>query len=336
MAVDQGKAVEIGDGLWLLDLRFLGEPNVVAAYLIAGNGELALIETGPSSTLPALRAGIRAAGFEPEELTAILVTHIHLDHAGAAGVLVRECPEATVYVHPIGAPHMIDPSKLLASATRIYGDQMDRLWGEVLPIPAERIVAARGRRAGLGRRPGADAALHARPRQPPRRLLGRGERHRLYGRRRRHPDAGHELRLPADPAARSGPGGLGGQRPATPGARSPPPLSDPLRPLRRRRAPPRRPDPGARRLRRPGPHRPPARRRPDRADPTPPRPDGRTSRPRPRGHRASVGAGHPLVHGRVGPDPLPDEARRGARSLTLCHETKGRLGTGETRPRRVD
>jgi glyoxylase-like metal-dependent hydrolase (beta-lactamase superfamily II) len=141
MADDHGTAVAIGDGLWLLDLRFLGEPNVVAAYLMAGNGELALIETGPSSTLPALRAGLRAAGFGPEELTAILVTHIHLDHAGAAGVLLRECPKATVYVHPIGAPHMVDPSKLLASATRIYGDQMDRLWGEVLPIPTERLVS---------------------------------------------------------------------------------------------------------------------------------------------------------------------------------------------------
>jgi glyoxylase-like metal-dependent hydrolase (beta-lactamase superfamily II) len=141
MAVEQGTAVAIGEGLWLLDLHFLDVPNVVAAYLMAGNGELALIETGPSSTLPALRAGIRAAGFAPEELTALLVTHIHLDHAGAAGVLVGECPRATVYVHPIGAPHMVDPSRLLSSATRIYGDEMDRLWGEVRPIPAERIVA---------------------------------------------------------------------------------------------------------------------------------------------------------------------------------------------------
>jgi glyoxylase-like metal-dependent hydrolase (beta-lactamase superfamily II) len=141
MAAEQVNVVEIGDRLWLLDLRFLGEPNVVAAYLMAGNDELALIETGPSSTLPALRAGIRSAGFAPADLTALLVTHIHLDHAGASGVLIREAPRATVYVHPVGAPHLVDPSRLLASATRIYQDQMETLWGEVLPIPAERVVA---------------------------------------------------------------------------------------------------------------------------------------------------------------------------------------------------
>ena len=134
-------ATPIGERLWLLDLRFMGEPGVVAAYLLAGNDELALIETGPSSTLPTLRAGIRAAGFEPADLTALLVTHIHLDHSGAAGVLARECPRATVYVHPIGAPHLADPAKLLASATRIYGGRMDELWGEVAPVPAERIVS---------------------------------------------------------------------------------------------------------------------------------------------------------------------------------------------------
>ena len=140
MAAQSGAATAIGDGLWLIDLEFLGEPGVVAAYLLAGSEGLALIETGPSTTLPTLQAGIRAVGFDPAELAAILVTHIHLDHAGAAGPLLRECPRATVYVHPIGAPHMVDPAKLLASATRIYGDRMDELWGEVAPIPADRIV----------------------------------------------------------------------------------------------------------------------------------------------------------------------------------------------------
>jgi glyoxylase-like metal-dependent hydrolase (beta-lactamase superfamily II) len=86
-----------------------------------------------------LVAGIRAAGFEPADLRQICVTHIHLDHSGGAGVLLRQAPEAIVRVHPIGAPHLIDPARLLASAARLYGDRMDALWGEVAPIPAERI-----------------------------------------------------------------------------------------------------------------------------------------------------------------------------------------------------
>jgi glyoxylase-like metal-dependent hydrolase (beta-lactamase superfamily II) len=101
--------------------------------------ELALIETGPSSTLPNLVAAIRRAGFDPAWISKALVTHIHLDHAGAAGPLARENPNLTVYVHPFGAPHMIDPAKLLASATRIYGDKMDELWGEVAPVPERQV-----------------------------------------------------------------------------------------------------------------------------------------------------------------------------------------------------
>ena len=137
-----GTAADLGDGLWLIDLGFQARPGVVAAYLLAGGDELALIETGPTSTLPALLAGVRAAGFNPADITSLLLTHIHLDHAGAAGVLVRDLlPRATVYVHPIGAPHLVEPAKLLASATRIYGDRMDMLWGEVAPLPAERVLS---------------------------------------------------------------------------------------------------------------------------------------------------------------------------------------------------
>ncbi|MEA2524053.1 MAG: hypothetical protein QOF73_1280 [Thermomicrobiales bacterium] len=131
---------QVDDGVWQIDLGFQGRRGVVAAYLLAGDGDLALIETGPSSTLPTLLAGIRAAGFAPEQLTHLLVTHIHLDHAGAAGPLTRDLPSARVFVHPFGAPHLVDPAKLLASATRIYGDKMDPLWGEVAPIPSEQIV----------------------------------------------------------------------------------------------------------------------------------------------------------------------------------------------------
>ncbi|HEV2108962.1 MAG TPA: MBL fold metallo-hydrolase, partial [Thermomicrobiales bacterium] len=129
------------DGLWQIDLNFQGLPGVIAAYLLAGGGELALIETGPSSTLPALIEGIATAGFASADLTTVLVTHIHLDHSGAAGLLARQAPRARIYVHPVGAPHLVDPSRLLASATRIYGDRMDELWGEVAPLPAERVIA---------------------------------------------------------------------------------------------------------------------------------------------------------------------------------------------------
>ena len=136
-----GVAVRLDEGLWQIDLGFQGTPEVIAAYLLAGNGELALIETGPSSTLGALRAGIGAAGFAVADLTAILVTHIHLDHSGAAGVLLDEAPGARVFVHPVGAPHLIDPARLVNSAGRIYGEKMESLWGEVRGIAQERVVA---------------------------------------------------------------------------------------------------------------------------------------------------------------------------------------------------
>jgi glyoxylase-like metal-dependent hydrolase (beta-lactamase superfamily II) len=130
---------EIGNGLWQIDLGFQDRAGVIAAYLMAGDCELALIETGPSSCLANLRAGIARTGHDISELTHALVTHIHLDHAGAAGPLARDNSNLHVYVHPFGAPHMIDPSKLVASATRIYGDQMEPLWGEFAPIAEERV-----------------------------------------------------------------------------------------------------------------------------------------------------------------------------------------------------
>ena len=138
---------------WCLDLHFQGRPNAVAAYLVADGDALVLIETGPGSTLGALEAGVRAAGFTLEQLTGVVVTHIHLDHAGGAGAVLARAPRAQFYVHPRGARHMIDPSKLVASATRIYGDDMDRLWGAFEPVPAERVtVLADGDVVRCGRR----------------------------------------------------------------------------------------------------------------------------------------------------------------------------------------
>ena len=127
----------------LLDLRWLGEPGVIASYLLADGHDLSVIETGPTTCLPALLDGIRRAGYDPAGVTKLIVTHIHLDHAGAVGSLLAHMPQAQVYVHEVGAPHLLNPDKLLASALRIYGADMDRLWGPFLPVPAERLVALR-------------------------------------------------------------------------------------------------------------------------------------------------------------------------------------------------
>jgi glyoxylase-like metal-dependent hydrolase (beta-lactamase superfamily II) len=114
--------------------------ETLAAYLVYDGEHAALIETGPASTMDTLLNGVQAAGVPLEALRQILVTHIHLDHSGGAGVLSRRLPWTRVYVHPVGAPHLADPSKLLASASRLYGDQMESLWGTIMPIASEQLV----------------------------------------------------------------------------------------------------------------------------------------------------------------------------------------------------
>jgi glyoxylase-like metal-dependent hydrolase (beta-lactamase superfamily II) len=131
----------LGPGAWCLDLAFQGYAGAVAAFLLADGDDLVLVETGPGSTLPALEAGVQQAGFALDQLTAVAVTHVHLDHAGAAGAVLARAPRARLYVHPRGAPHLVDPSRLVASAARIYGEHMDRLWGAFEPAPADRVVA---------------------------------------------------------------------------------------------------------------------------------------------------------------------------------------------------
>ena len=126
--------------VWLLDTLFQGEPGVIASYLLTGADGLALVDVGSAATLDQLLAAIRATGHQPEDIKHILLTHIHLDHAGATGALLPYMPQARVYVHHIGAPHLINPEKLIVSASRIYGDKMQTLWGEMLPVPEERIT----------------------------------------------------------------------------------------------------------------------------------------------------------------------------------------------------
>lgn len=125
------------DRIHTLDLRFQGLPQTIAAYLIPYDDGGVLVETGPGSTTDALTAGLAEYDLTPSDITDVLLTHIHLDHAGAAGWMARH--GATIHVHPVGAPHLADPDALLTSAARIYGDEMDRLWGDVLPVPRERM-----------------------------------------------------------------------------------------------------------------------------------------------------------------------------------------------------
>ncbi len=123
-----------------LDLNFLGKPHAIASYLIRHSSGVILIESGPGSTQEALTAALAAHGLAVSDVTHVLLTHIHLDHAGAAGWLAQQ--GAQIYVHPVGAPHMLHPEKLLASAARIYGDRMDELWGQFLPVPEGRLHIA--------------------------------------------------------------------------------------------------------------------------------------------------------------------------------------------------
>lgn len=134
----------VAPGTHLLDVRYLGRPEVIAVGLLESGAGALLVDPGPSASLPALRNALAGLGVGAQDVTAILLTHIHLDHAGAAGSLVRDNPAIRVYVHERGARHLVDPSRLLESARRIYRDDMDRLWGEFLPVPAPNVITLAG------------------------------------------------------------------------------------------------------------------------------------------------------------------------------------------------
>lgn len=128
----------VADDLVVIDTLYSGTTEAIAAYLLLGERP-ALIETGPASTVDAVFDGIREAGLRPGDLAAVAVTHIHLDHAGGAGTIAARLPQVAVYVHPLGAPHLIDPTRLLASAGRLYGDELPRLFGRIVGVPADRV-----------------------------------------------------------------------------------------------------------------------------------------------------------------------------------------------------
>src|SRR5713101_6279470 len=127
-----------------IDVEYLGNPRVIAACLIENRGSVAIVDPGPASALVTLRKKLDQLGIGVKGVHVILLTHIHLDHAGATGTLVRENPRIRVYVHERGAQHMINPVKLLDSARRLYGAEMERLWGEFLPVPGENVCALAG------------------------------------------------------------------------------------------------------------------------------------------------------------------------------------------------
>ncbi|MFN3337650.1 MAG: MBL fold metallo-hydrolase, partial [Thermomicrobium sp.] len=131
---------ELGQGWYVIDLEFQKVPQVIAAYVHVGEQGVTIVDTGPSSTIPTLLAGLAELDIPDEAVRQLVLTHIHLDHGGATGTLLSRFTKARVYVHPVGAPHLIDPSRLVASAARIYGEQMEQLWGEVRPCPAERVM----------------------------------------------------------------------------------------------------------------------------------------------------------------------------------------------------
>lgn len=128
----------------VIDLKHLGRPDSIAACVLRTADGPLLVDPGPASTLPALRSGLEQLGLREADLAALLLTHIHLDHAGASGTLARANPRLKVYVHARGAHHLVDPTKLINSATRLYGERMDELWGEIAPVPESRVVVLDG------------------------------------------------------------------------------------------------------------------------------------------------------------------------------------------------
>jgi glyoxylase-like metal-dependent hydrolase (beta-lactamase superfamily II) len=143
-----------------LDLLHLGDPRRIGAYLLETDDGLALFDCGPASCVPALRVALADRGVELRDVQHLLLSHIHLDHAGAAGVLVREHPGLTVHVSEVGLPHLVDPSRLETSARRLYGEAFDELWGELAPVPVENVRAVGETVVGLACFPTVGHASH--------------------------------------------------------------------------------------------------------------------------------------------------------------------------------
>jgi glyoxylase-like metal-dependent hydrolase (beta-lactamase superfamily II) len=134
----------LSHGLSYIDLEFLGRRHAIASALVQSDAGVAIVDPGPTTSLPTLELGLQQHGIRWNDVRHILLTHIHLDHAGVTGTIVRAHPHVSVFVHERGAPHMEDPQKLIDSATRLYGDNMNRLWGEIAPVPRANLTTLSG------------------------------------------------------------------------------------------------------------------------------------------------------------------------------------------------
>jgi glyoxylase-like metal-dependent hydrolase (beta-lactamase superfamily II) len=143
-----------------LDLRFQGAERVIGAYLLDTDDGPALFDCGPSTCIPRLKEALGERGLGLHDLQHLLLSHIHLDHAGAAGALVREHPDLRVHVSEVGAPHLVDPSRLERSARRLYGETFDSLWGELAPVPEANVEVVGDRVLGLDCFPSPGHANH--------------------------------------------------------------------------------------------------------------------------------------------------------------------------------
>jgi glyoxylase-like metal-dependent hydrolase (beta-lactamase superfamily II) len=143
-----------------IDLHHQQHERVIGVYLVDTDDGLALFDCGPSTCIRALKAGLEERGHELTDIRHLLLSHIHLDHAGAAGTLVREHPGLQVHVSSIGAPHVVDPSRLEASARRLYGEAFDGLWGELAPVPEDNVHVVGDRVLGLDCFPSPGHASH--------------------------------------------------------------------------------------------------------------------------------------------------------------------------------
>jgi glyoxylase-like metal-dependent hydrolase (beta-lactamase superfamily II) len=129
----------LASGLDYVDLNFLGRPEIIATAILHGPAGVALVDPGPTSSLDRLTTALTRKGIRFEDVRQILITHIHLDHSGAIGSILEKFPHIEVFVHQRGAPHLVDPSKLIASAGRLYREDMERLWGEIRPVDPSRL-----------------------------------------------------------------------------------------------------------------------------------------------------------------------------------------------------